>query len=77
MEKFFEGYALFENDNNSRVFGQPRSHQCYTESYQTVCKKATGHQEIILTAIDATSITSYKDVIQAFRDNEEISVGTL
>ena len=39
------------------------------------CKEATGHQEIILTALDATSITSYKDVIQTFRNNEEIFVG--
>ena len=34
---------------------------------KTVAKKATKHQEIILTALDATSITSCKDVIQAFR----------
>ena len=39
------------------------------------CKKATDHQEIILTALDATSITGCKDVIKAFRDNEEIFVG--
>ena len=32
------------------------------------------HQEIILTALDATSIASCKDMIQAFRDNEEIFV---
>ena len=34
---------------------------------KTVAKKATKHQEIILTALDATSITSCKDVIKAFR----------
>ena len=39
------------------------------------CKKATGHQEIILTALDATSIISCKEVIQTFRNNEEIYVG--
>ena len=44
-------------------------------NYQNSCKEATGHQEIILTALDATGITSHKDVIQAFRDNEEIFVG--
>ena len=38
-------------------------------------QKATGHQETILTALDATSITSCKDIIQAFRDNKEIFVG--
>ena len=32
-------------------------------------------QKIILTALDATRITSCKDVIQAFRDNEKIFVG--
>ena len=53
----------------------PRSYQCYTETDQNSCKKATGHQEIILTALDATRITSCKDVIQDFRDNEEIFVG--
>ena len=29
----------------------------------------------MLTVLDATRITSCKDVIQAFRDNEEIFVG--
>ena len=43
-----------------------------TETYQNSCKEATGHQEIILTALDTTRITSCKDVIQAFRDNEKI-----
>ena len=57
------------------MFGSPRSYQCYTETYQHSCKDATVHQETILTALDATSITSYKDVIQAFRDNEEIFAG--
>ena len=57
------------------VFGQPRNYQCYTETYQNSCKDVTGHQEIILTALVAASITSSKDVIQAFRDNEEIFVG--
>ena len=52
-----------------------RSYQCYPETYQNSCKEATGHQQIILTALDATRITSFKDVIQAFRDNEEIFVG--
>ena len=40
-----------------------------------VAKKATGHQEIILTALDATSITSSKEVIQTFRNNEKIFAG--
>ena len=39
------------------------------------CKEAIGHQEIILTALDATSIISLKGVIQTFRDNKEIFVG--
>ena len=42
-----------------------------TESYQASCKEATGHQETILSALDVTSITSCKDVIQAFRDNKK------
>ena len=33
------------------------------------------HQEIILSALDATSITSCKDVIEDLRDNEEIFIG--
>ena len=45
------------------------------KAYQDSCKEATEHQEITLTALDATSITSCKDVIHAFRDNEEIFVG--
>ena len=36
---------------------------CYTETYQDSCKEATGHQEIILTALDTTRITSCKGVI--------------
>ena len=75
MEKSWKGYALFESENSSYVFGQPRSYQCYTETYQNSCKEAPGHQEIILTSFDATSIASCKDVIQAFRDNEKIFVG--
>ena len=52
----------------------PRGYQCYSETYQNSCKEATGHQEIVLTALVAASITSCKDVIEAFRDNEEIFV---
>ena len=51
------------------------AYQCYPETYQNSCKEATRHQETILTALDATRTTSCKDVIQAFRDNEEIFVG--
>ena len=36
-----------------------------------VAKKATGHQETVFSALDATSITTYKDVIQAFRTNKK------
>ena len=75
IEKSLRTTALFESDNNIWVFGLRRSYQCYTETYQNSCKKATGHQEIILTALDATSIISCKDVVRAFRDNEEIFVG--
>ena len=53
----------------------PRSYHCYPETDQNSCKEATEHQEIILTALNATSITSCKDVIEAFRDNEEIFAG--
>ena len=45
-----------------------------TETYQNCCKEATGHQEIMLNALDTTRITSCKDVIQAFMDNEKIFV---
>ena len=38
----------------------------------TVAKKLQG---IILTALDATSISSCKDMIQTFRNNREICVG--
>ena len=51
-----------------------RSYQCFTEIYQNSCKEAAGHQEIILTALDAMSITSYKDMIRTFRDNKKIFV---
>ena len=75
LRSFWKGYALCESDNNTWVFGQLRSYQCCTETYHNSCKEATGHQEIILTALDATNITSCKDVIQTFRNNEEIFVG--
>ena len=42
---------------------------------QKLLQKTTGHQEIILTALNAMSITSCKDVTQTFRDNGEIFVG--
>ena len=40
--------------------------KCYSETYQNSCKEATEHQEIILTALDATSIAICKDAIQGF-----------
>ena len=61
-----------QRTQNSSMRKHYESYQCYTETYQNSCKKATGHQEIILTALDTARITSCKDVIQAFRDNEKI-----
>ena len=66
------GYALFESNNNSWVRLEVIN---AAETYQNSCKEATGYQEIILTALDATNITSCKDVTQAFRENEEVFVG--
>ena len=48
---------------------------CFTGTYHNSCKEATGHQEIVLTALDATSITSSQDVIQTSRNNKEIFAG--
>ena len=39
---------------------------------KTKQKQNKRHQETILSALDATSITGYKDVIQAFRGNKKI-----
>ena len=68
-------FSSFDTPSKQSCHHWPRSYQYYSETYQNSCKEAIGHQEIILTALDATSITSCKDVIQAFRDNEEIFVG--
>ena len=73
MEKFFEelAYVLFESDNNAWFLVSIEVINATPNLTKIV---VTEHQEIILTVLDATSITSCRDVIQAFRNNKEIFV---
>ena len=76
MEKFF-GRAMpyLKAITTAGFLDSPEVINATFKTYQNSCKKATWHQEIVLPALDATSITSCKDVILAFRDNKEIFVG--